>query len=71
MIFDFLKTSNNRILFRSSHRRSSVKKGVLKNFANFTGKHLCRSVSVITLQPFRPATLLRRDSNTAVFLCNL
>ena len=27
-------------LFRSSHRRCSVKKGVLKNFANFTGKHL-------------------------------
>ena len=27
-------------LFRSSHRRCFVKKGVLKNFANFTGKHL-------------------------------
>ena len=26
--------------FRSSHRKSSVKKVVLKNFANFTGKHL-------------------------------
>ena len=26
---------------RSSHRRCSVKKGVLRNFANFTGKHLC------------------------------
>ena len=31
-------------LFRSSHRRCSVKKGVLKNFANFTGKHLCWSL---------------------------
>ena len=29
--------------YRSSHRRCSVKKGVLKNFANFTGKHLCWS----------------------------
>ena len=27
-------------LFRSSHRRGSVKKGVLKNIANFTGKQL-------------------------------
>ena len=27
-------------LFRSSHRRYSVKKGVLKNIANFTGKQL-------------------------------
>ena len=25
---------------RSSHQRCSVKKGVLKNFTNFTGKHL-------------------------------
>ena len=31
-------------IFRSSHRRCSVKKDVLKNFANFTGKHLCRSL---------------------------
>ena len=31
-------------LFRSSHQRCSVKKGVLKNFANFTGKHLCWSL---------------------------
>ena len=32
------------------------KKGVLKNFAKFTGKHL------------RPATFLKRDSDTDVFL---
>ena len=40
---------------RSSHRSCSVKKSVLKKFANFTGN-------------FRPATLLKRDSNTGVFL---
>ena len=34
---------------KNSHRRCSVKKGVLKNFAEFTGKHLCR----------RSATLLK------------
>ena len=28
---------------RSSRRRSSLKKGVLKNFAKFTGKHVCLS----------------------------
>ena len=27
--------------FRSSHQRCSIKKGVLKNFSKFTGKHLC------------------------------
>ena len=26
---------------KSSHRRCSAKKGVLRNFAKFTGKHLC------------------------------
>ena len=29
--------------FRSSHRWCSIKKGVLKNFLKFTGKHLCHS----------------------------
>ena len=29
---------------RSSSRRCSVRKGVLRNFAKFTGKHLCRSL---------------------------
>ena len=27
---------------RSSHQRCSVKQGVLRNFAKFTGKHLCQ-----------------------------
>ena len=31
-------------LFRSSHRRCSVKRGIFKNFANFTGKQLCWSL---------------------------
>ena len=35
---------------RSSHQRYSVKKGVLENFAKFTGKQLCWSLLVIKLQ---------------------
>ena len=31
-------------LFRSSHRRCSINKGVLTNFAKFIGKHLCQSL---------------------------
>ena len=31
-------------LFRSCNRRCSIKKGVLKNFAKFTGKHLHQSL---------------------------
>ena len=34
------KTTN----FRSSHRRYSIRKGVLRYFAKFTGKQLCQSL---------------------------
>ena len=44
---------------RSSHRSCSVKKGVLRNFAKFTGKHLCQSLFLIKLG-LRPATLLKK-----------
>ena len=55
-----MKHSDFLDLFRSSHRRCSVKKAVLKNFANFTGKHLCWSLFLITLLVFRPVTLVKR-----------
>ena len=37
-------------IYRSSHRRCSVRKGVGRTFAKFTGKHLCRSLFLIKLQ---------------------
>ena len=46
------------------------KKGVLKNFSNFTGKHLCRSIFLIKLDAFRATTLFKRDSTTGVFQQN-
>ena len=45
---------------RSSHRRCFVKNVALKNFANFTGRHLCWSLFLIKLQAFRPATLIKK-----------
>ena len=39
------------------------KEAILKNFAVFTGKHLCWSFFFI-----KPVTLLKRDSNTGVLL---
>ena len=33
-----------KITDRSSHQRCSIKKGVLRNFAKFTGKHLYQSL---------------------------
>ena len=50
---------------RSTHSQKLFKTG-LKNFTNFTGKHLCWTLFLIKLQPFRPTTLLKRDSNTGV-----
>ena len=58
-------------LIRSSRSQMLFKTGVLENFINFTGKHLCWSLFLINFQTFRPATLLKRDSNTSVFLWNL
>ena len=45
---------------------SSLKIGVLKNFAMFTGKYLCWSLFLIKLQ--RPATVLK-ETSTQVFFC--
>ena len=44
---DFLLRS---FKYRSCHRRCSVRKGVLRNFAKFAGKHLCRVFFFIKLQ---------------------
>ena len=47
------------------------KMGVLINFVNFTGKHLCWSLFLVKLPASRPATLLKRDPNTEVFSCEI
>ena len=47
------------------------KKGVFRNFAGSTGKQLYWSLFLIELLTFRPADLLKRDSNTDAFLWNL
>ena len=44
------------------------KTGVLKNFAIFTEKRLCWSLSLIKLQAFRLGTLLKGDTKQ-VFFC--
>ena len=45
-----------------------LKTAILKNFAIFTGKHLCRSLFLTKVQAWKSAALLKRDSNTGVFL---
>ena len=53
---------------KSSHRRCSIKKAVLKNLAILIEKYLCWSLFLINLQAYKPATLLQRDCNAGAFL---
>ena len=44
---------------RSSRPKVFCKKDVLKNFAKFTGKHVCQSLFLNKVADLRPATLLK------------
>ena len=66
--FDYLNDYFSIPQYRSSQRRCSRKKAVLKSFPVFTEKDLCGSLFLVKLQAFRPAAVLKRDSNTDVFL---
>ena len=44
------------------------KKLSLKNCSIFTGKQLCRSLFLISLQAWRPATFLKKDFSTGIML---
>ena len=46
--------------FRSSHMRCYIKKGVLRDFTKFLGKHLCQSLFFNKVAGLRPATLLKK-----------
>ena len=41
-------------------QRCSVQKGSRRNFAKFTGKHLCQSLFLNKVARLRPATLLKK-----------
>ena len=43
--------------------------GVLKNFAKFTGKHLCHSIFLNKVTGLRLATLLKKETLTQMFSC--
>ena len=59
----------HNVSFRSSHLRCSVRKGVLRNFAELTGKHLCQSLFFNKVAPLGPATLLKKDTLAQVLCC--
>ena len=45
------------------------KKGVLRNFAKFTGKHLFQSLFFNKLAGLRPETFFKKESLAQVFSC--
>ena len=58
------QTSKMKLLCENNSHRSSrpevlCRKGVLRNFAKLTGKHLCRSLFFNKVAGLRPGTLLK------------
>ena len=70
-LFTFRPLRGGKFLSRSSHRRCSINKLFLK-ISQYSKEDTCVGVSsLIKLQVFRTATLLKRDSNTVAFLWKL
>ena len=63
-------TSISSILFRGSHWRCS-RKNLFLNILQYSQENNCCIPFLIKMLTFRPAALLKRDSNTGVFLCIL
>ena len=67
---------NRRVSIRSSHRRCSVTKGVLRNFAKLTRQHLCQRLffneveGLLSYFLLRPAcNFFKKESLARVFSC--
>ena len=56
---------------RTCKWRYCIKKVVLKNFVNFAGKHLCRSLFVKKVAGLKPATLLKKRLRLWCFPVNI
>ena len=59
------------LLSRSSHRRCFVRRGVLRNFAKFTGKHLSESLffnKVADLKP-KACNFIEKETLAQVLSC--
>ena len=71
--YNFLQDTLSRtmlIISRSSHWRCAIKKGVVKNFAKFTGKHQCQSVFFSKVWDLRPITILKEGPWHRLFSLN-
>ena len=75
-IYEYVITElrNSRLIallktYRSSHRRCSVEKGVLKHFANSAGKHPCWSLFFNKVAGLQPASFLENESSAFQHKC--
>ena len=57
---EFFIISCQTFQMQNSHRRCSIKKDVLRNFAKFTGEHLYQSLFFNKVAGLGPATLLKK-----------
>ena len=62
------RAAKAQVQFKKQPPEEFCKKSALENLKSFTGKRLCWSLFLINLQVFRLATLLKRDSNTGIYL---
>ena len=61
----FVKNTGSSQSYKNSHRRCSVRKGVLRNLAKFTGKHLCQSLF------FNQRLFIKNETLAQVFFCEV
>ena len=55
-----VEQSDCRVMYRSSHCRCSVRKGIFRNFAKFTENHHCQESFFIKVAGLRSTTLLKK-----------
>ena len=65
---EFLRNST---IFRSSHRRCSIEKSVLKNFVIFTGKQLCWSLFFNKAADLQACNFIKRRLQYRCFLVSI
>ena len=66
LIFFQIFTESN--LYGSSHLKCSVRKGVLRSFAKFTGKHLCQTLFWQSCRP-DACNFIKKETLAPVFTC--
>ena len=68
--FKFVSLKSRVKIDRSSQRRCSVRKGVLRNFTKFTEIHLRQSLFFNKVARPQPCNFIKKEARLQVFSCN-